>query len=57
MHEQEYKSVEEIDECFESHIKSLKMSGIPYDHAGLIAEWVETVESFKEATVKDYTRL
>jgi hypothetical protein len=57
MNEKEYSSVEEIDEVFAAHIESLKMSGIPYDHAGLMAEWVEAVESFKETHVKDYTRL
>lgn len=54
---QGYKSEAEIDKAFSDHIESLKVSGMPYDHTGLMAAWVEAVEEFKENQTKDYTSL
>lgn len=54
---QNYKSEAEIDKVFSDHIESLKISGLPFDLPGLMAQWVEAVESFKESQTKDYKTL
>jgi hypothetical protein len=57
MDTREYTSEAEIDKAFSDHIESLKLSGLPYDHVGLMASWVEAVAEFKENQTKDYTSL
>lgn len=59
MDTREYTSEAEIDKAFSDHIESLKLSGLPYDHVGLMAAWVEAVAQFHESKEKgpDYTTL
>lgn len=41
-----WKSVEEINQCYDEHIESLKMSGVDFDIVGLEESRQSEIEEF-----------
>lgn len=54
-----FKTVEELDKHYSELRDSLKVSGLPYDEANLMASWAEAVKDLEEAlsAPRDFSQL
>lgn len=48
MLDRQFTSTEEVSKVYADHLESLLASGLPFDEAGLRAEWDEAIRNVEE---------